>query len=57
MWRSDVVFHQIQPRDRGAYTCTIIGSTPSVTLTVVLFVDQGEPVFPSLYPIFLAYDN
>ena len=44
MWRSDVLFRQIQPRDRGAYTCTIIGSTPSVTLTVVLFVDLGEPV-------------
>ena len=50
MWRSDVVFHRIQPSDRGAYTCTILGSTPSVTLTVLLFVESGETV--CLFPCF-----
>ena len=50
MWRSDVVFRRIQPGDRGAYTCTILGSTPSVTLTVLLFVESGETV--CLFPCF-----
>ena len=38
-WRSDVIFDPIQWEDMGVYTCSILGSWPSITLTAIAFVD------------------
>jgi len=53
LWRSDVIFNPVRLEDHGVYTCSILGSQPSVTLTVVLFVNTGEDI--SMHALLAKY--